>query len=453
MRWISRYDDSMPPCAPELRARLENYEIDDRARRLLRQMHSQILPVFDPIFDRVVVGAAKLPHVAELWQKHGHDLKLIERTQLGTLLSGLFNQGYLDCCRETARQEKALGFEVRARMFCAAGIIAAAPAILQRSWRSSQVPELIAILSRALILDQATTSTFDLDGVDAANQLRRKEIDAAIADFDRTIRQVIAAINDASARLGGASSTMEDVTQETVGRMSAASAASTEVTRDVNSTAAATEELSRSIQEIDQQTVGGLNMTRSAVTQTERTAAVIKSLAGAAEHIDSVIGLISKIAAQTNLLALNAAIEAARAGELGKGFAVVANEVKALASQTSRATEEISQQIATIQACTREAVNEMGSIAKTIKALSEVSISMAAAIDEQSAAATHITRGIQTAADNVARISAEMQSVEKAVKGAASSVNQVSDCTSELSTHAKELEQKVTSFFERVRIA
>jgi len=442
----------MPPCAPELRARLENYEIDDRARRRLRQMRSYILPVFDPIFDRVVSGAAKLPRVAELWQRHGKDLRRIERTQLEALLSGLFNQDYLDCCRDTARQERALGFEGRARMFCGASIIAAAPAVLKHSWRSSLVPELIAILSRALLLDQATTSTFDLDSVDAANQLRRKEIDAAIVDLDRTIRQVIAAIHDASARLGGASSIMEGLTQETVIRFSAASAASIEVARDANSTVAATEELSRSIQEIDRQTVGGLNMTRFAVTQTERTAAVIRSLAGAAEHVDSVIGLISKIAAQTNLLALNAAIEAARAGRLGKGFAVVANEVKSLASQTSRATEEISRQIATVQARTREAVDEMESIAKTINALSEVSTSIAAAIDEQSAAATSITRNVQTTADNVAFISAGMQLVEKKAKAAAGSANHVSDCTNELTTHAKELEQKVTRFFEQVRI-
>jgi len=175
-------------------------------------------------------------------------------------------------------------------------------------------------------------------------------------------------------------------------------------------------------------------------------------LAGAAEHVDSVIGLISKIAAQTNLLALNAAIEAARAGRLGKGFAVVANEVKSLASQTSRATEEISRQIATVQARTREAVDEMESIAKTINALSEVSTSIAAAIDEQSAAATSITRNVQTTADNVAFISAGMQLVEKKAKAAAGSANHVSDCTNELTTHAKELEQKVTRFFEQVRI-
>src|ERR1700758_4987014 len=109
MRWIARQDECMPPCAPELRARLENYEIDDTARHRLRQMRSQILAVFDPSFDRVAAGAAKLPHVAELWQKHGEDLRRIERTQLEALLSGLFNKSYLDCCHETARQENALG--------------------------------------------------------------------------------------------------------------------------------------------------------------------------------------------------------------------------------------------------------------------------------------------------------------------------------------------------------
>jgi methyl-accepting chemotaxis protein len=169
--------------------------------------------------------------------------------------------------------------------------------------------------------------------------------------------------------------------------------------------------------------------------------------------IGSVVELISQIAAQTNLLALNATIEAARAGASGRGYAVVASEVKALASQTSRTTEEVSDQIATIQAGTREAVVAIDTIANTILALSEASASMALSIDKQGAVATHITESIQNAAQNVSRISVEVRSVEEAAKTAAGGVNQVAECTDALSTHAGELERKVALFFKRVRVA
>ena len=443
----------MPEIAPELAQRLLNYGLEGAERTRLRDLRPLVEPLIEPALDRVIAGARHLPHVAHLWREHGAELRRIEFRQFSSLLSAEFDARYVETCWATVERETELGFESRARINCGAKLIERAGHVLGRGHRMLGGAERVSLLARAIMFDTANTSTYFLQISERQSATRRKSIDEAVQDFGRTTADVMAAIKETSTSLTAISSVMQRAAEDTLKRMVSASTSSANITKSVDLTVAATGELADSIRAIGRETTRGLEMARSAVSETERTEKTVRGLNEAAGRIGSVVEIISNIASQTNLLALNATIEASRAGEVGRGFAVVATEVKALANQTSRATEEISRHIASVQEATGLAVTEIASVAGSIGQLAEAATRIAASVEEQESVTRSISGSIQSVAGDTASASDEMRSVEKAAGQNAATADEIARWTRRLTSGAQDLETKVTDFFARVRAA
>ncbi|MBW7969240.1 HAMP domain-containing methyl-accepting chemotaxis protein [Bradyrhizobium sp. BR 10289] len=282
---------------------------------------------------------------------------------------------------------------------------------------------------------------------------RQRAIEAYVGEFEGVVHKSLGELSEASGEMRKTSADLSAVSRQTNERVEVAGRASNEASSSVESVAAAAEELSASINDISQQAAHAAGIASRAVSQARETDSTVQGLAQSAGRIGEVVGLINTIAAQTNLLALNATIEAARAGEAGRGFAVVASEVKSLASQTAKATDEISEQIADIQKVAGDAINAIQAIGGIIGEVNEVATAIAAAVQEQGAATQEITRSTQYAAQGTKNVSDNITGVKADADTAADAAENVKQASETLETQSRQLGQQVSDFLGKIRAA
>ena len=287
----------------------------------------------------------------------------------------------------------------------------------------------------------------------AASAARRAELIRFADEFETAVGAIVANVSSSAVQLEAAAGTLTRTAETTQSLSSQVAGASEEASTNMQSVASATEELSASVDEIGRRVKESSQIAEAAVRQAEQTDGRIGKLSRAAQEIGDVVKLITAIAEQTNLLALNATIEAARAGDAGRGFAVVASEVKSLASQTAKATDEISSHISGMQGATQESVAAIKEIGGTIGKISDIASTIASAVEQQSSATQEIARSVQNVAQGTQEAAANVMHVNRGATETGSASEEVLNSARSLSSESTRLREELDRFMANIRAA
>ncbi|MGV7032055.1 methyl-accepting chemotaxis protein [Methylobacterium symbioticum] len=307
---------------------------------------------------------------------------------------------------------------------------------------------------KAMVTKKAAEEAERKQIADAAAAAERKRTMMELADsFEHAVGGIVGLVSSAATELQATAQQMTATATETAGQSNTVAAAAEEAAANVGTVAAAAEELGASIQEIGRQVHGSADLAQGAVGEADQTVRLVQVMKTTSARIGDMVGLISTIASQTNLLALNATIEAARAGEAGRGFAVVAAEVKELANQTARAADDIVSQIGEIQGVTDQAATAIGTMTDRIREIDMVAASIAAAVEQQSAATQEIVRNVAQASIGTGEVTSNIAGVAHASEETGAAASQVLSSASELSRQSEHLSAEVHRFLATVRAA
>jgi methyl-accepting chemotaxis protein/hemoglobin-like flavoprotein len=443
-----------------LAERLSFIGIDDETRQTLREMRPLVEAELSRILDGFYRHIGGYPTVSKMFGSGRSEMaKQAQITHWRTILTGDYGHAYVTSVRRIGQTHARIGLEPRwyiaGYTFITNGVT---HAILTKTAGSGllnrpdpeKLAKMIAAFQKAVMLDMDFAISIYLEESEAA----RKKMALDLADtFEKQVAGIVSTVASASTELEHTARQLELTARRGSEQAGAVAAASTETTANISSVAAAASQMGKAVSEIAREAGQSAKVARDASHRAQAASATVETLSSAGERIGQVVRLISDIAGKTNLLALNATIEAARAGQAGRGFAVVAAEVKALAEQTAKATDEISSQVSEIQGVTSQAVAAIAAIQQTIGDIDAASGTISAAVEEQSASTQEIARNTNEAAAGASEVSRHIGDVEMGAQETGAAAAQVVSASSELSRQAELLRSEVNRFLLNVRAA
>ncbi len=435
--------------------RLRFMRINEATGDHLREFWKVVEPALPKILDQFYRHVTSELSLARMIGNDIPRLKTAQGSHWGRLFNGRFDDTYINGVRTIGLIHNKIGLEPRWYIGGYNLVLAMLQELAVKSyrWKPTKLSAVQTAVNAAVMLDMDYAISVYQEAMLAERQQRQDKVTKAIEEFGGKSKTALGAVAGAANQVQSTANTLSGNAQQTSAQSTAVAAASEQASANVQTVASATEELSSSVMEIGRQVAESAKIAGQAVDQANQTNTTVQSLAAAAEKIGTVVKLIQDIASQTNLLALNATIEAARAGDAGKGFAVVAAEVKNLANQTAKATEEIGQQIAEIQGATKELVGAIQEIATTITSINQIATMIAAAVEQQGAATKEIARNVQEAAKGTQEVSSNISGVNKAANETGEMASGLLSAAGELTRQSEGLRSEVEGFFATIRAA
>jgi methyl-accepting chemotaxis protein len=435
--------------------RLKFMSIDGETSRLLAGFWPAVEPVLPALLDDFYRHVTQIPELAKMLGNDVTRLKKMQGTHWGKLLSGRFDDAYFASVRTIGLVHERIGLEPRWYIGGYNFVLGrlTALAVKAHRWSPTKAATLVAAVNGAVLLDMDIAISVYQEKMMLSERGLRQNIENLTQTFGEKVGHMVGLVSSAATQLQATAESMTGTAERTMRQAANVTSAAEEASVNVQTVASASEELASSISEISRQVAQSAKIAGKAADDAKHTDSVVRALAEGARSIGEVVGLISNIAGQTNLLALNATIEAARAGDAGKGFAVVASEVKSLATQTAKATDQIGQQIAQIQAATNEAVIAIQGISSTIAEVNEIAAAIAAAVEEQGAATQEIARNIQQASAGTQDVTSNIAGVNQGASTTGAAAGEVLTAAGELSRQAEHLNGEVGRFIAEVKAA